>query len=170
MQTIAAQMIGRENLTELEGLSVHGARLAKLLLGLGRILGIMAASPEGHTPEVNQFEVASGFEGSKKQEETSELLTAAVMHLALARHSGSKLGDAGETRDWDYTIYPIFAPFFNFSYRRKRKMRLTPDQVLALVDSPRRAINQILAAKNRTPDEPLPEQLRLFEAFYAQSD
>ena len=169
LQTQAAQAIGRTNLTELEGMSVHGAQLAKLLLGLGRILGVMAASPEGHAPEVNQFEVVGSPGGSAQQNDADTLLTAAVMHLALARHSGSKLSDVSETRDWDYAIYPIFAPFFNFSYRRKRKMRLTPDQVLALVHSTNRAISQILADKNRNPEETLPEQLRLFEAFYAQS-
>ena len=130
----------------------------------------MAASTEGHAPEVNQFEVVGGPGGSAQQNDADTLLTAAVMHLALARHSGSKLSDVSETRDWDYAIYPIFAPFFNFSYRRKRKMRLTPDQVLALVHSPKRAISQILADKKRDPEETLPEQLRLFEAFYAQSD
>ena len=169
LQTHAAQAIGRRNLTELEGLSVHGAQLAKLLLSLGRILGVMAAHPEGHAPEVNQFEVAGGWPGSPQQNETDALLDAAVMHLALARHSGSKLADVTETRDWDYTVYPIFAPFFNFSYRRKRKMRLTPDQVLALVRSPNPAIAQVLADKNRGLEETLPEQLRLFEAFYAES-
>ena len=92
------------------------------------------------------------------------------MHLALSRRSGSKLAGEGGTRDWDYMIYPIFAPFFNFSYRRKRKMNLAPDQILALIDSPNPAIRRILAASNRSPDEPLPEQLRLFETFYAQSD
>ena len=168
VQTHAAQAVGRKNLTELEGLSVHGAQLAKLLLSLGRILGIMAASPEGHAPEVNQFEVAGGLGGSAQQNDVDTLLKAAVMNLALARHSGSKLTSVSETRDWDYTIYPIFAPFFNFSYRRKRKMRLTPDQVLALVRSPNPAISQVLADKNRAPEENLPEQLRLFEAFYAQ--
>ena len=170
LQTRAAQAIGRTNLTELEGLSVHGAQLAKLLLGLGRILGIMAAFPEGHAPEVNQFEVVRGPGVSTQQNDADTLLTAAVMHLALARHSGSKLSDVNQTRDWDYAIYPIFAPFFNFSYRRKRKMRLTPDQVLALVNSSKQAISQILADKKQHREETLPEQLRLFEAFYAQSD
>ena len=169
LQTHAAQAIGRRNLTELEGLSIHGAQLAKLLLSLGRILGVMADFPEGHAPEVNQFEIAGGPAGSPQQKEADTLLDAAVMHLALARHSGSKLADVTETRDWDYTIYPIFAPFFNFSYRRKRKMRLTPEQVLALVRSPKSAIAQVLADKNRRVEETLPEQLRLFEVFYAES-
>lgn len=36
-QTQAAQAVGRKNLSELEGLSVDGARLTKLLLSLGRV-------------------------------------------------------------------------------------------------------------------------------------
>ena len=167
-QTNAAQAIGRANLTELEGMSVRGAQLTKLLLGLGRIFGIMAASLEGHAPEVNQFELTETPGQATRRDESSQLLDAAVMHLALERHSGSKLTSESDTRDWDYMIYPIFAPFFNFSYRRKRKMNLTPDQLLELVDSSSRAIRRILAATNRSPDEPLPEQLRLFEMFYAQ--
>ena len=170
LQTSAAQAIGRANLTELEGMSVRGAQLTKFLLSLGRVFEIMAASPEGHAPEVNQFEVVDTSGTPTQKHESDALLEAAVMHLALSRHSGSKLAGQGETRDWDFMIYPIFAPFFNFSYRRKRKMTLAPEQILALVNSPSPAIRRILAASNRTPDEPLPEQLRLFEAFYAHSN
>ena len=137
LQTYAAQAIGRANLTELEGMSVRGAQLTKLLLGLGRVFERMAASPEGHAPEVNQFEVVDTFGTPTQKDESDALLEAAVMHLALSRRSGSKLAGQGETRDWDFMIYPIFAPFFNFSYRRKRKMALTPDQILALINSPR---------------------------------
>ena len=68
MQTIAAQATGRANLTELEGMSVRGAQLTKVLLGLGRVFGIMAASPEGHAPEVNQFEVG-GTPGKLTQQD-----------------------------------------------------------------------------------------------------
>ena len=169
LQTYAARAIGRANLTELEGMSVRGAQLTKFLLGLGRVFGIMAGSPQGHAPEVNQFAVAHTSGTPTQGDESDELLRAAVMHLALARRSGSKLAGEGDTRDWDYRIYPIFAPFFDFSYRRKRKMTLTPDQILALVNDPHRAIRGILSASNRAFDEPLPEQLRLFEMFYAES-
>ena len=149
---------------------MYGGQLAKLLLALGRIMGVMAAFPEGHAPEMNQFVITNRPGGFFRPREADDLLTAAVMHLAIARHSGSKLGNPGETHDWDYAIYPIFAPFFNFSYRRKRKMHLTPEQLVALIHSPRTAINQILDTKKLTPDETLPDQLRLFEAFYAQPD
>jgi hypothetical protein len=165
-QTISSQKVGRTNLTELEGLSVRGAKLTKLLLGLGRIFGVMAESPEGHAPEVNQFEVVVGNKAVDINE-VNDLLTAAVMHLALLRWSGSKPADEGDTRDWDYMVHPIYAPFFNFSYRRKRKLKLTTFQLLEIVTNPKQAIRTVLAASNRKVDEPLPEQLRLFEMYYA---
>jgi len=165
-QTLSSQRVGRMNLTELEGLSVRGAKLTKLLLGLGRIFGVMAESPEGHAPEVNQFEVVPDSK-AVDIDEVNELLNSAVMHLALVRWSGSKPADEGDTREWDYMVHPIYAPFFNFSYRRKRKLRLTAFQLLEIVTSPRQAIRTILAASNRTLDIPLPEQLRLFEMYYA---
>jgi hypothetical protein len=61
----------------------------------------------------------------------------------------------------------VFAPFFVFTYRRKRKMTLSGAQLLGLVKTPRRTIREVLAASGRSMDEPLPEQLGLFEAYYA---
>ena len=170
MQTMAAQATGRASLTELEGISVRGGQLAKLLLSLGRIFGVMASSAEGHAPEVNQFRVLGTPESPSVEHEVNALLQASVMHLALERRSGSKLTAASDTRDWDYMVHPIYVPFFNFSYRHKRKMHLTPAQVLALVSSPGGAIREVLASSNRSPDEPLPEQLRLFGQYYADSN
>jgi len=54
-QTKTAQSVGAMNLSELEGLSVSGAKLTKLLLALGRIFQQFAADPFGHAPELNQF-------------------------------------------------------------------------------------------------------------------
>jgi hypothetical protein len=165
-QTISAQKVGRMNLTELEGLAVNGATLTKLLLGLGRVFGVMAATSEGHAPEVNQFKVAS--EGNaKERKDVDSLLTSSVMHLALVRWSGSKLSDVSETVEWDYMVHPIFAPFFNFSYRRKRKLSITGRQLLALVSDPHQAIKKILDSSNRVVGNDLPEQLQLFEMYYA---
>ena len=61
----------------------------------------------------------------------------------------------------------IFAPFFNFSYRRKRKLSITGRQLLALVSDPHQAIKKILDSSNRVVGNDLPEQLQLFEMYYA---
>jgi hypothetical protein len=164
LQTAAAQTIGKKNLSELEGLTVHGAQLTKLLLGLGRVFQIMAADAFGHAPEVNQFHLSDQNGG----EEIDNLLKSAVMHLALIRSLGNKLADEGDTKEYDYMVHPIYSPLFNFSYRRKRKMMLTASQVLGLVKSPKSTIREILAQSDRaySVEEPLPDQLRLFETYY----
>jgi hypothetical protein len=164
LQTKAAQTIGKKNLSELEGLTVHGAQLTKLLLGLGRVFQIMASDASGHAPEVNQFHLSDQNGG----EEIEKLINSAVMHLALVRSLGNKLADEGDTREYDYMVHPIYSALFNFSYRRKRKMMLTGPQLLGLVKRPKSSIREILAQNNRPyeDDEPLPDQLRLFETYY----
>ena len=62
-------------------------------------------------------------------------------------------------------IYPIFAPFFNFSYRRKRKMNLTADH-LGVVDSSSEHPPD-LGATNRYPTSPSRNNCALFENFHA---
>jgi hypothetical protein len=168
-QTIAAQSVGKKNLSELEGLSVHGAQLTKLILGLGRIFQVMAAQPGGHAPEINQFHVDDDGGDGEQQEDADRLLKSAVMQLALARFTGSKPADEGDTRDYDYMIHPIFSAFFVFSYRRKRKMLLSAVELLGLVKEPRDFIRAVLLKQNRSADSALPEQMRLFEAYYGHN-
>lgn len=171
LQTLVAQAVGKKNLSELEGLSVQGAQLTKLLLGLGRIFQTMAANASGHAPEVNQFHLSdpSPDDPESVAEQVAKLLNSAVMHLALLRYPGSKLSDEADTRDYDYMVHPIFSAFFIFSYRRKRKVTFSGKQLLGLVNEPRRTIKEILTAAGRESEEPLPDQLLLFRTFYGNN-
>lgn len=165
-QTHAAQAVGRKNLSELEGLSVDGARLTKLLLSLGRVFGVLAESPAGHTSEANQFHLREEL-APESDGRAMELLKHSVMHLALVRYAGSKLLDERDTKAYDYMIHPIFAPFFVFSHRKKRKILLSSANLLNLVDRPREGIEAVLKLSNRASDADLPDQLQLFGEFYA---
>lgn len=161
LQSKAATLVGRKNLHDLEGLSVHGAQLTKLVLGLGLVFERLASEPEGHTPEVTQFTLPQ----DTPLGDAEKLLSAAVMHLAIVRSVANKRSDF-DLKSYDYAIHPIFSAFFEFSYRRKRKITLTPHQLMALVQEPKNTIRQILRQNNRQEDYPLPDQLRLFEGFY----
>ena len=173
LQTHVAQDTGQKNLRELEGLSLNGAKLTRLLLGVGRIFQVMASDPIGHTPEVNQFCLTPDVEELEDRGKVTELLTDAVMNLALLRHSGSKLQEQTDIRQFDYTVHPIFAAFFAFSYRRKRKIKLSDRDILDLVGQPTAAIAKIMAGQNRAVDglvgglDELPEQMGLFKDYYA---
>ena len=162
IQTEAAQNVGKKNLAELEGLSVHGAQLTKLLLGLGRVFEIMAENAVGHAPEVNQFHLADEIIAPNVE----ELLGSAVMHLALVRFPGNKAIDETDTKEYDYRVHPVYSPFFGFSYRRKRRMSLTGADLTGLVNDPSRTIREILGRSGRLHDAELPQQLLLFEKYY----
>ena len=170
IQTKVAQSVGKMNLSELEGLSVDGAQLTKFLLSLGRVFQVMANDVVGHAPEVNQFQVSFGQETDSSPDEATgaveRLLTSAVMHLALLRSLGNKPGDVGDIKDNDYMMHPIYSALFEFSPRRKRKMTLSPRDVLGLIQSHKETIRAVLRANNRCLDSELPEQLTLFERFY----
>jgi hypothetical protein len=166
-QTFTAQNVGKKNLSDLAGLSIHGAQLTKLLLGLGRIFQVMAAEVKGHTPEVNQFHIKPSDNLSYEQRETiNQIIIAAVMHLALVRSPGNKLGHPGDTKDYDYMVHPIFSAFFEYSYRRKRKLLLEEIEVYNLIHKPKETISDILKRSNRPEREALPQQLSLFESYY----
>jgi hypothetical protein len=172
IQTKAAQEVGRKNLAELEGISVDGARLTKLLLGLGRIFEVMAENPEGHAPEVNQFYInwQSRIDNEKEKQTTVEkILKSAVMHQALIRLDGSKLLDDSDIRDYDYMIHPIFCALFAISHRKKRKFKIKFPQIIKLVENPKETINEILSTNNRPLTEALPDQLALFKDYYGEN-
>ncbi len=168
-QTLAAQRVGKKYLEELEGVIV-GAKLPKLLLGLGRLFQLFAERPLARAPEINQFyiEPATGtIDDERCSTEVDELLCDAVMHLALVRSSGTKQLSEGDTRAYDYMIHPIYAPFFVYSHRRKRKIKLTSKQFLNLVYHPESEIPALMnVPASSIADASLPDQLALFEEYY----
>ena len=169
-QTKAARDTGLRNLRELDGLSLYGAKLTRLLLGLGRFFEMMAEHPVGHTPEISQFHLAGDVVVSEHREFVTMLLREGVMYLALRWHQGSKLQDRTDIRQLDYSIHPIFAPVFWFSHRRKRKILLADDDFVSLIDRPKETITRLLRDQRRSLDEDLWEQKGLFSVFYEQRD
>jgi hypothetical protein len=166
-QTLAAQEAGLKNLMELEGLTKNGAQIIKLLLGFGRVFNVLSSEEGRFSPEKNQFSIINQ-EGLTK--ECKELLTSAVMHLALIRFPGNKLTDTSHTREYMYTLHPIYAAYFSISFRRKRKLEVTEDDIFGLINTPKVKIKSILDRSNIQLDtentKPLPSQLSIFENFY----
>jgi hypothetical protein len=164
-QTIAAQEVGQKNLMELEGLWKNGAQLTKLLLGFGRVFQVLSSEEGNSSPEKNQFSIENSESLSS---ECQEIITAAVMNLALVRSPGNKLTETTTTRDYLYTIHPIYSAFFVFSYRRKRKIIIKQDDILGIISKPKETISKILKHCNITEDidNNLPTQLKIFEDYY----
>lgn len=164
-QTLAAQEVGSKNLMQLEGLWKNGAQLTKLLLGFGRVFQVLASEEGNIAPEKNQFTIENSESLSA---ECQELITAAVMNLALVRSPGNKLTDTSHTRDYIYSIHPIYSAYFVFSHRKKRKIIVHQDEIWGIIKTPKEVIKSILLKSNVSviTDEALPIQMSLFENFY----
>lgn len=159
-QTIAAKNVGWKNLTELEGSCMIGLQLTQIVQSLGTIFKRLAKDGDKTAPEVNQFDIDGEI-----SERTRELLNLGVMNLALVRMSSNKLSGVRSLKDFQYQIHPIFAPYFNYSFRKKRKMTLTDSDILGCIDSPNETVAKILCRRNVTleEDNTVPTQLTLFD-------
>jgi hypothetical protein len=142
-QTKAAKIAGLTHLREIEGFSVQGQRLMKLALSMGRIFEELAANPKGHAPEVTQFHFSVKKQDPRIESECMNLIQEGIRHLVLMRFPATKR-EQHETKGDDYSLHPIFSPFFNFSYRKKRKMQLDMEEMLDLIDLGESAIKSIL--------------------------
>lgn len=165
-QTKAARAVGRANLKELEGVDVEGrpegGRIVALLMGLGRLFEIFAREPFGHAPEVNQFyvdEPEADHAETIPLEQVDRLLKASVTHLALVRTAANKLGRE-DPRAFDHAIHPIFSPLFQFSHRKKRKTKLSVEELHGLINNSRETFDQVLNRHNRGEEQN--DQLYLF--------
>lgn len=147
IQTKAARNVGWKNLTELEGTWSNGAQLTRMVQTLGTIFSRLAKEGENSAPETVQFEI----EG-ERSERTEELLQAGIMNLALVRMPANKQAGRGSVKEFMYSLHPIFAPFFIYSFRRKRKMGLSDAEFLLCVDNPKNAVRDILNRRNVKSD------------------
>lgn len=143
IQTKAARNVGWKNLTELEGTWQNGAQLTRMVQTLGTIFARMAKEGENIAPETVQFEI----EG-ERSERTEELLAAGIMNLALIRMPANKQSGRGSVKEFMYMLHPIFAPFFIFSFRRKRKMLISDAEFISCIDNQKNAVSSILNRKN----------------------
>ena len=159
-QTIAAKNVGWKNLTELEGSCMIGLQLTQIVQSLGTIFRRLAKDGDKTAPEVNQFDIDGEI-----SERTRELLNLGVMNLALVRMASNKLSGVKSLKDFQYQIHPIFAPYFDYSFRKKRKMTLTDSDILGCIDTPNETVAKILGRRNISPEEDnsVPTQLTLFD-------
>lgn len=159
-QTRAASRVGETTIRDLQGWSRQGAALTRLSLGLGSIFGTLAREMAFATPEVNQFRV--GYSGSTTPAENVDvLLGEAVGQGIIIGFDGDKNARrSGATREMDYQLHPVLAPYFIYSSRRKRRMTIGADDIIALTsrESAAPTIRKVLSGRGATPGR-LPDQL-----------
>jgi hypothetical protein len=166
-QTEACIAVGRKYAQEVQALDPHGQKLTFLLLGLGRFLSLLARHSLGKQPDTTSFVLARPTSQDKAQE-LDELLRIAVMHQVLRKWPATKLTSQTEARESEYSVHPVFSAFFVFPYQKKRRIRISGENLLLLSVDLKAGLAAVLADAGQ-PDEKseaFPRQLSLFEAAY----
>jgi hypothetical protein len=162
-QTLAARTVGKRRLDQLEGLSEKGPEIKRLVLALGKVFFEFARDPVGRSPERNAFVVAGASEARSK---VLELLKEGVSILAFEATPRTKATSQREMRDDEFRIHPIYAPFFEYSHRRKRRLQFEAETLLDILKNPARALDRLLSGHGVTTSDDLPNQLAMFSSFF----
>lgn len=126
IQCRAAYDASEQLFKEIRTFGRYGEPLRMFVLRLGNIFRALQASPPMSEPEQNQFTINSGSRSLNQEEQDfiAEALRYGILTEQLETKSKSGLGQDIV----DYQLNPIYAPYFQISYRRKRKLEISVEQ------------------------------------------
>lgn len=126
IQCRAAYDAAEQLIREIKTFGPSGEQLRVFALRLGSIFRALQANPALSEPEQNQITINSGARAPTIEERSfiSELLKYAILIEQLETKTKGSVGQDIV----DYQLNPIYAPYFQISYRRKRKIELSVEQ------------------------------------------
>lgn len=125
-QARASYDAAEQLLREIKTFGSLGEQLRMFVLRLGHLFRALQAVPAMSEPEQNQFTINSGVRSLDNNELNfiSEALKFAVIIEQLETKTKKTVG----TDMIDYQLNPIYSPYFQISYRRKRKIDISVDE------------------------------------------
>jgi len=109
---------------------------------LGRLFEAKHKSPKQSEPEVNHFAI-TGLDEYEQREQLERWLNDAWYDGALRRLEGTKQKSPEDLRLTDWQLAPWFAPLFNLSTRRKKKLMLKPADCQDLFSGDQKSWNKL---------------------------
>lgn len=118
---------------------------------LGRLFEAKHKSPKQSEPEVNHFAIP-GLDEDEQCKLLLGWLNDAWYEGALRRLDGTKQKSLEDLRLTDWQLVPWFAPMFNLSTRRKKKLTLKPDECYQLFAGDKKAWSTVFRQFERKFD------------------
>jgi hypothetical protein len=131
IQCRAAYDASEQLIKEIRTFGRLGEQLRVFVLRLGNIFKALQASPAMSEPEQNQFTINSGGRALKENE--LSFVAEAVRFGILVEQQETKSKSGVGLDIVDYQLNPIYAPYFQISYRRKRKLEISVEQFHILI-------------------------------------
>lgn len=122
-QARAAYEAADKLIEEIRTFGELGEHLRMFVLRLGSAFRALQAQPAMSEPEQNQFTINSGARALSTEE--IKFLRQAMKYAILIEQLETKTKNALGADIVDYQLNPIYAPYFQISYRRKRKIEIS---------------------------------------------
>lgn len=128
-QAKAARQTSVAFLREVRGFGVDGEILHGFILRLGSLFSLAHKRPTQSEPEVTHFTIKNG--GGTLSLFDQQLLNEAIKWSVIFEVDETKLKEPAERQisAFEYILNPIYSPFFNISYRKKRKLEIRPEEI-----------------------------------------
>lgn len=132
IQARAAYEAADQLIREIKTFGSQGERLRMFVLRLGSVFRALQSVPAMSEPEQNQFSINSGNRVLNTTE--TDFLAEAKKYGIITEQLETKTKGQIGSDIVDYQLNPIYSPYFQISYRRKRKIDLSVEEfhVLAL--------------------------------------
>lgn len=130
-QAEAARQASAEFLSEVRSFGPQGNNLHAFVLRLGSIFALSQQQPSQSEPERSHF-LVRGHLAELGQLET-QFLSEAIKWSVLFEEKETKKKSAIDPEATDFVLNPIYAPYFHISYRKRRKVEFTPEELRVLM-------------------------------------
>ncbi|MEW4951540.1 ORC-CDC6 family AAA ATPase [Pseudomonas asiatica] len=130
-QASAAFSVSSQLLAEVERAGTNGKKLHSMIMRLGAIFESSQRRPGQSEPEVNHFSINDN-QKIALSDEVATLINDGLMWSVLYVSADTKNKSDYDIMQSDYMPNPIFAPYFGISYRKKRKLSFSADEVNTL--------------------------------------
>jgi len=130
-QAEAAKQTSTAFLGEIKSFGRYGEKLHSFVFRLGSLFDQAHRRLTQSETEQSHFSIRTGDALLTEQDNT--FLTEAVKYSVLFIDEDTKKKNAALLEAEEYVLNPIYAPYFHISYRKKRKLELSTNDVICLL-------------------------------------
>lgn len=139
VQDKAAYHLSVSKVDEIDTYPPVGHKLKRLLLVLGRVFEQLHKRPTIGEPESNHFYT----DYDALSDSSREIISSGIMWAVFQPRPLTKIKSGKQPRGIEYHLNHIYAPYFEISYRRKRRLDISVIDFNCLVDGDEAAVTAV---------------------------
>ena len=130
-QAEAAKQASSALISQIKGFGRFGNRLHAFVLTLGSVFALSQARNSQSEPEISHFDVSGG--SSNLESDDEEFLSEAEKWSVLFSEAQTKNKNPQQPFGSEWVLNPVYSPYFHITYRKRRKLSITVDDLTVLM-------------------------------------